>query len=163
MLPVKLFRLVFCVFRFNRNIENRHRNNRNKRFVSDSVNTSSGSSFGCFESKLVTKDSLVLRKRSGFVPIQTVILTSMRLDSFLYEATQNCKSFQKFKTKIKRSKTYSKRIVAKYEETGPGPRKSDRRQGNKEEWPGKRGEAIKGRGTRRGGNRRGEEEQQEAR
>jgi hypothetical protein len=30
------------------------RNNRNKRFVSDSAETSFGSSFGCFESKLVS-------------------------------------------------------------------------------------------------------------
>ena len=35
------------------------RNNRNKRFVSDSAETSFGSSFGCFESKLVSKDTLV--------------------------------------------------------------------------------------------------------
>jgi hypothetical protein len=35
------------------------RNNRNKRFVSDSAETSFGSSFGCFESKLVLKDTLV--------------------------------------------------------------------------------------------------------
>ena len=36
------------------------RNNRNKRFVSDSAETSFGSSFGCFESKLVSKDTLLL-------------------------------------------------------------------------------------------------------
>ncbi len=35
------------------------RNNRNKRFVLDSAETSFGSSFGCFESKLVSKDTLV--------------------------------------------------------------------------------------------------------
>ncbi len=35
------------------------RNNRNKRFVSDSAETSFGSSFGCFESKLVSKDTLI--------------------------------------------------------------------------------------------------------
>ncbi len=35
------------------------RNNRNKRFVSDSAETSFGSSFGCFESKLVSKDTLL--------------------------------------------------------------------------------------------------------
>ena len=62
MLPIKLFRLVFCLFRFNRNIETLffgiQRNNRNKRFVSDSAETSFGSSFGCFESKLVSKDTL---------------------------------------------------------------------------------------------------------
>jgi hypothetical protein len=34
------------------------RNNRNKRFVSDSAETGFGSSFGCFESKLVSKDTL---------------------------------------------------------------------------------------------------------
>jgi hypothetical protein len=35
-----------------------NRNNRNKRFVLDSAETSFGSSFGCFESKLVSKDTL---------------------------------------------------------------------------------------------------------
>ena len=59
MLPIKLFRLVFCLFWFNRNIETlcfgKKRNNRNKRFVSDSAETSFGSSLGCFESKLVSK------------------------------------------------------------------------------------------------------------
>jgi hypothetical protein len=55
MLPIKLFRLVFCLFRFIRNIETIcKRNNRNKRFASDSAETS----FGCFESKLVSKDTL---------------------------------------------------------------------------------------------------------
>ena len=34
------------------------RNKRNKRFVSDSAETSFGLSFGCFESKLVSKDTL---------------------------------------------------------------------------------------------------------
>jgi hypothetical protein len=98
MLSVKLFRLVFCLFQFNRNIEtlcfgiepkqpkqtktNRNKLNnpkvfekipkyalyrpvsvallfvlvqlelRNKTFVSDSAETSFGSSFGCFEMKL---------------------------------------------------------------------------------------------------------------
>ncbi len=36
-----------------------NRNNRNKRFVSVSAETSFSSSFGCFESKLVSKDTLV--------------------------------------------------------------------------------------------------------
>ncbi len=35
------------------------------------------------------------RKRSRFVPIETVIPTSMRLDSFLYEAAQNFEVFSK--------------------------------------------------------------------
>ena len=35
------------------------RNNRNKSFVSDSAETSFGSSFGCFESKVVSKDTLL--------------------------------------------------------------------------------------------------------
>ncbi len=39
------------------------RNNRNKRFVSDSAETSFGSSFGCFESKIVSKDTLALGQR----------------------------------------------------------------------------------------------------
>jgi hypothetical protein len=35
------------------------RNNRNKHLVSDCVETSFGSSFGCFESNLVSQDTLV--------------------------------------------------------------------------------------------------------
>ena len=35
------------------------RNNRNKHFVSDSAETSIGSIFGCFESKLVSMDTLL--------------------------------------------------------------------------------------------------------
>ncbi len=34
------------------------RNNRNKRLVSDSAETSFGSSFGCFDTKLVLEDTL---------------------------------------------------------------------------------------------------------
>jgi hypothetical protein len=116
MLSIKLFRLVFCLFRFDQNIETlcfgieskqtkqtvskqtkkiettlnflknticslshclgwssgcfgpietpklsvsvQNRNNRNKHFVSDSAETNFGSSFGCFEAKLVSKDTL---------------------------------------------------------------------------------------------------------
>ncbi len=60
MLHIKLFRLVFCLFWFNRNIKHlcfRIEAGRNKR--SDSAETSFCSSFGCFESKLVSKDTLV--------------------------------------------------------------------------------------------------------
>jgi hypothetical protein len=67
MLPIKLFQLVFSLFRFNRNIETlcfgMKRNNRNKRFVLDSAETCFGSSFGCFDSKLVSKDTLGWRVR----------------------------------------------------------------------------------------------------
>jgi hypothetical protein len=65
MLPIKLFRLVFCLFWFNRNIESlcsgikARKKNQNKCFVSESAKTSFGSSFGCFEYKLVSKDTLV--------------------------------------------------------------------------------------------------------
>jgi hypothetical protein len=41
------------------------RNNRNKRFVSESAETGFGSSFGCFESKLVLKDTLQSRPSQG--------------------------------------------------------------------------------------------------
>jgi hypothetical protein len=62
MLPIKLFRLIFCLFRFNRNIETLcfdiEAKQPKQRFVSDSAETSFGSSFGCFESKLVSKDTL---------------------------------------------------------------------------------------------------------
>jgi hypothetical protein len=58
----KLFRLLFCLLWFNRNTETLcfgvEPNNRNKHFVSDSAETSFGSSFGCLESKLVSKDTL---------------------------------------------------------------------------------------------------------
>ncbi len=37
------------------------RNNRNKRLVSDSAETSFGSSFGCFDAKLVAEDTLLER------------------------------------------------------------------------------------------------------
>ncbi len=64
MLPIKLFRLVSCLFRFNRNIETLcisiEAKQPKKRFVSDSAETSFGSSFGCFESKLVSKDTLLV-------------------------------------------------------------------------------------------------------
>ncbi len=50
------------------------RNNRNKRFVSDSAEISFGSTFGCFESKLVSKDTLGLQQgsRTGAVIAGTV-------------------------------------------------------------------------------------------
>ncbi len=58
---IELFRLVFCLFRFNRNIETLCFGIEAKqRFVSDSAETSFGCSFGCFESKLVSKDTLLL-------------------------------------------------------------------------------------------------------
>ncbi len=40
-------------------------NNRNKRLVSDSAKTSFGSSFGCFDTKLVSEDTLAKRKEEG--------------------------------------------------------------------------------------------------
>jgi hypothetical protein len=45
------------------------RNNRNKHFVSDSAETSFGSSFGCFESKLVSKDTLLRTFSVQYVPL----------------------------------------------------------------------------------------------
>jgi hypothetical protein len=61
MLPIKLFRLVFCLFRFNQNIEilcfGIEAKQPEQTFCSDSAETSFGSSFGCFESKLVAKDT----------------------------------------------------------------------------------------------------------
>jgi hypothetical protein len=64
MLPIKLFPLVFCLFRFNLNIETLcfgiEARQPKQTFVSDSAETSFGSSFGGFESKLVSKDTLML-------------------------------------------------------------------------------------------------------
>jgi hypothetical protein len=48
-----------------------------------------------------------LEHSSDFVPIQAVIRISRRLDSVLYEVAQNFEVFKKFKTKIKKLKTYS--------------------------------------------------------
>ncbi len=57
-----LFRLVFCLFWLFRTpklpVSILKRNNRNKRLVSDSAETSFGSSFGCFDTKLVSEDTL---------------------------------------------------------------------------------------------------------
>jgi hypothetical protein len=47
MLPIKLFRLVFCLFRFKRNIETL------------CFGIEAQTSFDCFESKLVSKDTLL--------------------------------------------------------------------------------------------------------
>jgi hypothetical protein len=66
MLPIKLFRLVFCLFWFNQNIETLCFGIEAKQpkqsffFVSDSTETSFGSSFGCFESKRVSKDTILI-------------------------------------------------------------------------------------------------------
>jgi hypothetical protein len=57
MLSIKLFRLVFCLFRFNQNIETLCigiEAKQPKCFVSNSAKTSFGSSFVCFASKLVS-------------------------------------------------------------------------------------------------------------
>jgi hypothetical protein len=54
-----LFRLVFCLFQLFRNTETPcfdiKAKNQNKRLVSDSAKTS----FGCFDRKLVSEDTLV--------------------------------------------------------------------------------------------------------
>jgi hypothetical protein len=59
-----LFRLVFCLFRLLRNTETPcfdiKAKNRNKHLVSDSAETSFGSSFGCFDTKLVSDGTLVV-------------------------------------------------------------------------------------------------------
>ncbi len=64
MLPIKLFRLVFCLFRLNQNNETLcfgiEAKQPKQTFCLDSAETSFGSSFGCFESKLVSKDTLVV-------------------------------------------------------------------------------------------------------
>jgi hypothetical protein len=92
MLPIKLFQLVFCLFRFIQSIESfcfgkeankpkqtvskqtktqklavlvHKRNNLNKHFVSDSAETSFGSSLDCFESKLVLKDTELSGRQQG--------------------------------------------------------------------------------------------------
>ncbi len=58
-----LFRLAFCLFGCFETpklpVSILKRNNRNKRLVSDSAETSFGSSFGYFDMKLVSEDTLV--------------------------------------------------------------------------------------------------------
>jgi hypothetical protein len=58
-----LFRLVFCLFGCFATpklpVSILKRNNRNKRLVSDSAETSFGSSFSCFNTKLVSEDTLI--------------------------------------------------------------------------------------------------------
>jgi hypothetical protein len=55
---ITLFQLLFCVFRFNRNTETLCFGIEPKQ-TKQSAETSFGSSFGCFESKLVSKYTLV--------------------------------------------------------------------------------------------------------
>ncbi len=50
--------LLFVSVQSKLSVSVKKRNNRNKRFVSESAETSFGSSFGCFETKLVSKDTL---------------------------------------------------------------------------------------------------------
>jgi hypothetical protein len=64
MLPIKLFRVLFCLFWFNRNTETlcfdkKKAKQPKQTFCFGSAKTSFGSSFGCFESKIVSKDTLV--------------------------------------------------------------------------------------------------------
>ncbi len=75
MLSIKLFRLLFCLFQFNQNPKTfcfSIKATRNKRFVLDSSKTSFGSSFGCFESKLVSKESKLVSKESKLVSKDTL-------------------------------------------------------------------------------------------
>jgi hypothetical protein len=55
------------------------RNNRNKHVVSDSAETSFGSSFGCYKSKLISKDTLV----SALVVRNTMELMSLAVHAEL--------------------------------------------------------------------------------
>ncbi len=61
---MKLVWLVFCLFWFNQNIETLcfgiEAKQPKQMFVSDSAETGFGFSFGCFVSKLVSKDTLDL-------------------------------------------------------------------------------------------------------
>jgi hypothetical protein len=58
MLPIKLFWLVFCLFGFNQNIKTLCFGIDAKQPKQTSAETSFSSSFGCFESKLVSKYTL---------------------------------------------------------------------------------------------------------
>jgi hypothetical protein len=59
-----LFRLVFCLFRLFQNTKTPYFDIKSKQpkqtSVSDSAGTSFGSSFGCFDMKLVSEDTLVI-------------------------------------------------------------------------------------------------------
>jgi hypothetical protein len=63
MLPIKLFRLIFCLFRFNRNIETLCFGIEAKQLKQTFC---LGSSFGCFESKLVSKGTLAVNISANF-------------------------------------------------------------------------------------------------
>ncbi len=66
--------LSICLFRFNRNTEILCFG-LSKTTETDGAETSFGSSFGCFESKLVSKDTLFLSVRMNRVPL-TLCLSS---------------------------------------------------------------------------------------
>ena len=51
----------------------KNRNKRNKRFVSDSAETSFGSIFGCFESKLVLLDTLPTVQAPGLLVPRPIV------------------------------------------------------------------------------------------
>jgi hypothetical protein len=69
MLPNKLFWLVFCLFRFNQNIEtlcfNRSETTKTNILFSDNADTSFSASFSCFKLKLLSKDTLGGRGGAG--------------------------------------------------------------------------------------------------
>jgi hypothetical protein len=63
MFSITLFRLLFCLFWFNRNTETLcfviEPEQLKQTFRFEYAETSFGSSFGCFESKLVSKETLI--------------------------------------------------------------------------------------------------------
>jgi hypothetical protein len=71
MLHIKLFRLIYCLFRFNRNMENLCFGVEAKQPKQTFVSNSAETSFGCFESKLVSKDTLTKhREEWGWIEHQ---------------------------------------------------------------------------------------------
>ncbi len=60
------------------------RNNRNKRLVSDSAETSFGSSFGCFDKKLVLEDTLLPQSSKLFINGHIDACAEKKLDRFYH-------------------------------------------------------------------------------
>ncbi len=95
MLSIKFFRLVFCLFRFNRSTETLcfgiEAKQSKRTFVSDSAETCFGSSFGCFESKLVSKDTL--RERQAGMHSCAVNLWHSEMDGQVLKETSGQLSY----------------------------------------------------------------------
>ncbi len=116
MLPIKLFRSSVCfgsIETSKLSVSVQKRNNRNKRFVSDSAETSFGSSFGCFESKLVSKDTLVRSKEQPICPHYSVGYKFQQKTLNKKEVQENClfQPIQVLHSQIVKNELFSMYVV----------------------------------------------------